>query len=505
MFEVNLETGEVRRAGVKVRMQEQPFQVLAALLEKPGEIVTKEELQERIWKDDTFVDFDRSLATAINKVRQALGDSATRPQYIETVSKRGYRFIGLMPQTNPMGSSGDVGQTLAPGEVAVSRSKLLALKVGAAALGIAAASLLWLYVSQGSAEHNEQSVRRFSLAPEGLRASVISPDGRKILLAVDTEGESSLWLRSLSSETARRIPGTEGSRSEVRGWSPDSRSIVFATMNEVKRINIDGGDPATLCELPGDDSRDFNGVSWSPDGERIVFSSQASLWEVSARGGEPRVLLERGADPGDALQDPIFLPTGSGPPGLVYTAGSFSSRSDSRIWVMDLETGERHDLISGTAPAYSPEGHLIYQSVGLGENGLRALAFSLDNLSVTGEPFPIAGDGASPSVSNDGVLTYLDRTGVEGGMKTLVWRDRKGAQLETIGQPQSRLREFALSPDGRRVATTAGPDEATDIWIQDLTRASVTRVTLSDRGEYMPTWSPDGRAIVYTIEGGAGS
>lgn len=73
VFEVNLGTGEMRRAGVKVRLQEQPFQVLAALLEKPGEIVTKEELQERIWKDDTYVDFDRSLATAINKVRRALG------------------------------------------------------------------------------------------------------------------------------------------------------------------------------------------------------------------------------------------------------------------------------------------------------------------------------------------------------------------------------------------------------------------------------------------------
>ena len=98
-FEVNLDTGDLRRNGAKVRLQEQPFQVLAALLEKPGEIVTKEELQERIWKDDTFVDFDRSLATAINKVRQALGDSATRPRFIETVPKRGYRFVGLGADT----------------------------------------------------------------------------------------------------------------------------------------------------------------------------------------------------------------------------------------------------------------------------------------------------------------------------------------------------------------------------------------------------------------------
>ena len=132
LFEVNLETGDIRRDGTKVRLQEQPFQVLAALLEKRGEIVTKEELQDRIWKDDTFVDFDRSLATAINKVRQALGDSATRPQYIETVAKRGYRFIGLMPQASP-GADPDA-RTLAPSKVTVPRRKLLALQLLAAAL-----------------------------------------------------------------------------------------------------------------------------------------------------------------------------------------------------------------------------------------------------------------------------------------------------------------------------------------------------------------------------------
>ena len=94
VFEVDLAAGELRRNGVRVKLQEQPFQVLATLLEKPGGIVTKEGLQERIWKEDTFVDFDRSLATAVNKIRQALGDSATRPRFIETVPRRGYRFLG---------------------------------------------------------------------------------------------------------------------------------------------------------------------------------------------------------------------------------------------------------------------------------------------------------------------------------------------------------------------------------------------------------------------------
>ena len=93
VFELDLAAAELRRNGARVKLQEQPFQVLAALLERPREIVTKEELQERIWKDDTFVDFDRSLATAVNKVRQALGDSATNSRFVETVPRRGYRFI----------------------------------------------------------------------------------------------------------------------------------------------------------------------------------------------------------------------------------------------------------------------------------------------------------------------------------------------------------------------------------------------------------------------------
>jgi len=93
VFEVDLAAGELRKSGMKLRLQEQPFQVLAVLLERPGEIVPREELQRRLWPSDTFVDFDHSLNTAINKVRDALGDSASSPRYIETLARRGYRFI----------------------------------------------------------------------------------------------------------------------------------------------------------------------------------------------------------------------------------------------------------------------------------------------------------------------------------------------------------------------------------------------------------------------------
>jgi DNA-binding winged helix-turn-helix (wHTH) protein len=93
VFEMDLRTGELRKHGMQVRLQKQPFQVLAMLLEHPGEVVTREELQKNLWPADTFVDFDHGLNKAINKIREALGDSAESPRFLETVSRRGYRFL----------------------------------------------------------------------------------------------------------------------------------------------------------------------------------------------------------------------------------------------------------------------------------------------------------------------------------------------------------------------------------------------------------------------------
>lgn len=95
-FEVDLRAGELRKNGVRIRLQEQPFQILALLLEHPGEVVTRDELRQKLWPGDTFVDFDHSLNTAVNKIREALGDSASSPRFVETVARRGYRFVAAI-------------------------------------------------------------------------------------------------------------------------------------------------------------------------------------------------------------------------------------------------------------------------------------------------------------------------------------------------------------------------------------------------------------------------
>src|ERR1039457_3021044 len=104
-FELNEAIGELRKQGVRIKLHSQPFQVLVMLLEKPSELVTREEMRQRLWSQDTFVDFDHGLNTAVNKLREALGDSASNPRHIETISGRGYRFIAPVTLVAPVASA----------------------------------------------------------------------------------------------------------------------------------------------------------------------------------------------------------------------------------------------------------------------------------------------------------------------------------------------------------------------------------------------------------------
>src|SRR5438445_374862 len=120
VFEVDVRAGELRKQGVRIKLQEQPFHVLTVLLQRPGEVVTREELRSENWSADTFVDFDHSLNTAVNKLREALGDSASNPRFIETVARRGYRFIAEVQwdaESHPAASSAAAAAARFPSEL----------------------------------------------------------------------------------------------------------------------------------------------------------------------------------------------------------------------------------------------------------------------------------------------------------------------------------------------------------------------------------------------------
>src|SRR2546425_459874 len=139
-FEVDLEAGEVRKHGIRLKLQEQPFQVLALLLRRPGQVVTREELRTQLWSADTFVDFEHGLNTAINKLREALGDSADNPRFIETLPRRGYRLIA--PVTEADGATRGTVAGVSAAAPPRSRKIVASMAVVVVAAGIAG-GLLW--------------------------------------------------------------------------------------------------------------------------------------------------------------------------------------------------------------------------------------------------------------------------------------------------------------------------------------------------------------------------
>jgi len=488
LFEVNRETGELRKGGIRIKLQEQPFQVLAALTETPGELVTRDQLRGRLWPGGEFVDYDHALTTAVKKLRGALNDSPTQPRYVETLPRRGYRFIAPVERVRPSGSAEAAPEPRRPAE----SSLLLQRKLLAAALAATTACALWLW---GRAEPptNAPQLRRFSFDPGGGlqrvgARPVISPDGQTIAFA--TVGPTgSLQLRSLDDEWVRTLDGTENASRPV--WSPDSQSLAFRDGSELKRVSVHGGPVSTVCDLPGSN---FIGASWHPSGERIIFSSGVTphLWSVDAAGGEPEPYLDQDRQ-GGATLFPHFISDRGEPLAVAFATGGPTSQE---LVVADLNSDRRVRLGPGAHPWYDPAGYLLFQSSG-GDEGLWALPFSAETLEPLGSALPVDPNGAAASVSSDGTLVYSDAQAFSGGVQ-LSWRDRAGVVTGTIGPPQNtRIRSIALSPDERYVAAEAVGEGGDNIWVYDSQTDSRLRLTLQEGLSASPVWHPDGTQVAY--------
>ena len=374
------------------------------------------------------------------------------------------------------------------------RMRAAAVAVGGAlAMAVVLLAVQWL---RGPAPAEPETLRRFAFTPESLHSGIhgraaISPNGKHIVYLSGGD-EPKLWVRDIGREQPRELAGTENARDRALFWSPDSQFIGFGAGNELKKVSVQGGPAITLCPLPGSN---LAGGAWSPGGGAIVFSSGSGfpvLHEVPARGGEPQLLFEpETSERGPGNSQPHFLPSEPGPRSIVYNVGSFSDRE---IVVKNLETGEREVLAEGAFPVYSPSGHILYQTAP-SSPGLRALPFSLETLKPAGEAFPIAENAGDPSVAGDGTLVYVDLLGEVG--EQLVWRDREGKKLREIGQPQDRLLDPALSPDGRHVAGRGTEDNNNDVWVHEAGRSLKRRLTFDAALDGRPIWSPSGKEITF--------
>jgi eukaryotic-like serine/threonine-protein kinase len=504
-FELDARTGELRTNGTRIKLQGQPISVLEILLETPGELVTREQIRERLWSSDTFVDFDHNLNTAIKKLRQALGDEAETPRYIETIPRYGYRFIGQVEKDaaaeTPVPERVPARAELAnaepqPAPRSPSRSRrALPWALGGFAV-LCAIVATWLLKPAP-----QPNVVRFAVPPPentellyGGEMS-LSPDGRTLAFVAQA-GEDKpnvLWLRSLNSLTAQPVPGTDGAA--VPFWSPDSRQIAFYANGELKKVSVAGGMPKTLCDAS------YPGGSWNGDGV-ILFLNGEGIYRVPDTGGTPTlVLAPDSSNHPTYLRYPQFLPDGRHFILLVFTGNS--GQHVIAAGSLDSKTVENLAQTSSNA-LYAAPGYMFY----LDQRTLMARPFNATALRFTGPAVPVAqnvgvlqgSDYGFFSVSPAGVLAYQTGQALAAASQ-MTWFSRAGQKLGTVGQPDVYAAP-ALSPDGSQVAVGVGPPGSRDIWIYDLKRGTGSRLTFNPTDDMNPVWSPDGKRILFSSNRG---
>jgi Tol biopolymer transport system component len=334
-------------------------------------------------------------------------------------------------------------------------------------------------------------------------ALAFSPDGKQLVyVASDQLGRSpagapQLYVRVMDRLEARPIAGTEGAAGPF--FSPDGQWIGFFAVADraLKRVSIAGGAPLTVCDV----SPVVRGASWAPDDTIVLAPTQASeLYRVPASGGKPQPLTTLDKTTGEqAHLWPEVLPGGKA---VIFTVKTAESFDEARIAVQPLgRPGKPKILIRGGAHArWAPSGHIVYARAG----ELLAVPFDLERLEVRGAPLQVAqGVSMDPrtgaahfALSSSGTLAYVPG-GAGGIARSLLWVDRRG-NARPITETRRAYLHPALSPDGQRLAVTI-EGASQDIWVDDLSRGTLTRLTFEADEEINPVWTRDGARLALSI------
>ncbi|BCS32129.1 hypothetical protein TBR22_A13380 [Luteitalea sp. TBR-22] len=344
---------------------------------------------------------------------------------------------------------------------------------------------------------------RFQLVPPaGARFSTfrLSPDGRHVAYIMANgetgSGARTLWIRALESLESRQIAGSEGSLYPF--WSPDSAVVGFFQAGKLKKVAVTGGPVQAICDVA-----DARGGTWGPDGTILFVDGPGRpIFRVPSSGGTPvQVTTLASGDPGLGHRSPEFLPDGRH---FLFTATA-SSPDHAGILLGALDGSAPTRLLPDESNGVFAQGHVFFLRAGT----LMALPFDPAARKATGEAVPVADNVAMAannrygafSLAANGTLAYW--SGGAADDRELVWMDRSGRRVRTLGEPKG-FGGLALSPDEKTVATAIGTRPQTDVWLVDTASGLLTRFTFGSTG-HSPVWSADGRAMFYARRSGATS
>jgi DNA-binding winged helix-turn-helix (wHTH) protein len=467
--------------------------VLGLLVTRPGQVVSRQELIDTVWKD-AFVS-DTSLAEAISFLRQALGDDPQQPSYIQTVHRRGYRF--LRPPESATGDDDVAVAEAVPARAARDPWALVLPWAIVVLLGATAATTTWRLAHPDAPL--ALPVARFDVAlPPGTAldadapAVAWSPSGERLAFVACAADGCRLFLRALDQMRAEPIAGTEGAAAPF--FSPDESSVGFFADGKLKKIAVAGGTPVALA-----DARHAFGAVWLDD-DTIVFASALAggLQRVAAAGGQPRPATTLDARAGELRHEQPEAIAGSRR-FLVTAVLAPGSPLRSRIVAVSLETGQHTIVVDrASAPRFVAPNVLTFVRNG----DLMAAAFDPSQMKVVGQPVVVATSvGEQPAqyaVSRVGSLAVASPAAESPA--ALVWAGR-GAPLEPLPHAFQHLWAVQTSADGLRIAGVKAGDEPGELWWGAVDRGTLARLTFE--GEHRePRWTPDGRALAFASRAG---
>ncbi len=551
-FEVDLHTHELWKFGTRLKLVGQPFEILVVLLSKPGELVTREELRTRLWPGDTFVDFNHGLNAAVNKLREALSDSAENPRYVETLPRRGYRFIATVEwvaaklvvpeapspklETPVPVETPSAPRTEFPFSAAMPsnagtprRSAFLQYLLGAGVLFtlfLAAALLFRTSSSYGAGSPSRSMVEhtRPLLAISDTATPAFSPDGNSVAFFREHSqpGESGIYVTAVGSEQLVQLTSNDDDRYPV--WSPDGRWIAFSRASHqtysIHLVAADGGgeekrkaeqnvtaasaafkltsSTTAEQELPTGGVVPSHGeLDWSPDGKFIAFAGQSGIYLLSVEDSTVRRITT--APPMVEDWGPSFSPDGQ----KVMFVRNREIGSPDEVWTAPVSGGEGVRLFSergriGSAPQWSYDGRSVIFSSN--RNGHPALwRVSLDAPDSAVEIREAGSPAWDPAVSRRGYRLVYERLlrSVSIWQMNLSGTDDKRPYLtvsSTSDTDQGPGPQF--SPDGKRLAYMSDRSGTMEIWISNSDGSSGFQLSAVG-GAGTPRWSPDSLSVAF--------